>query len=618
MLTPGNRRLKIPGPWQAILALAVFPAGSATPAAEPPWRVLETPRFTLVSQISERQTREWGEEFAQFIKALGALYKINDRLLVPLTIVIFDREREYAPYRLVSPDGQSKEWVFGQFVSRDTWSVIGMINQWNEEWVRRAIYMKGAYWILSAGCSRQPPWLRIGSAEVFSTFSVDKWSVKWGDVIQPYVHFLKSHRLLPMEKFLFTTARQRESFSKEETQLYYAQSWLFMHYLLFGQNTDDQGRLFDFMTAINGGTPLAEAMQNSFGSDYVAMEKGLQRYLILGRFRMLSQPRIQSEKATLSVHPASPAMVQTSLGKLALGARRNDLARRHAEEALRLDPGYWPGQLLAAWVHFEFADYDAALEASQKALEGGAANADAFYLRAIAKEKKAQALGGSSAKEARLMANLYEKAINHSPNLKAAYHHLINILRQLDETNEHDEQFIEQGIRMFPEEDGWQVGRAMLLRKKGKKEEASQILEDLCADRAGMSPARWESYTCLQQLWDVQDTGDQAKALLQQNQPKQALTLLDDLLLRHPSFPARPEIEQMRRGVVAAAVLEDARAAEASARTDEAAGLFQSVADMEGAPVQLRDLARHALQKLRDSGPGKSSPDSPADSTPEN
>ena len=86
-------------------------------AGERTWRMATTPHYRLISQLNERETAEWMRGFDQFILSTSDVLKMNLQALTPLTVVIFDRDKDYAPYKL-------QRNVAGQFVSRPTWSMI--------------------------------------------------------------------------------------------------------------------------------------------------------------------------------------------------------------------------------------------------------------------------------------------------------------------------------------------------------------------------------------------------------------------------------------------------------------------------------------------------------------
>jgi hypothetical protein len=98
------------------LSLVVLSASSF--AAEDDWLRLQTPEFTVISQLDEQKTRRWAGAFDQFVSALFKLYAIERKGLPPLTIILFDRTRNFAPYRSRTESGQVKN-ISGVFGRRD-------------------------------------------------------------------------------------------------------------------------------------------------------------------------------------------------------------------------------------------------------------------------------------------------------------------------------------------------------------------------------------------------------------------------------------------------------------------------------------------------------------------
>jgi len=591
------------------LLLVTLLAATGMADAAPQWRVLETPRFTVVSQISERETRAWAEEFNQFIEALKNVLKVDERFLPKLTVVIFDREKDFAPFRPQGSDGKAKEWVAAWFGRQDTWSVVGMLNQWENESMRRLIYQDGVHWFMSADQRPYPTWLSVGFAQLFSTFSVNGEKAKWGDVIEGHVRSLHRQKLIPFQQLLLTSQSDKLFNDDDRTSLFYAQSWAFVHYLVFGERKGNHGTLGEFLTASSSGLSTEEAFKKTFGMDFAAMESALDDYLSGGKFRMYSSPIVPSAKITARFEAASPALVQVALAKLAFSTKGKEHAQKYAEEAVRLDPTNPDAYKILAWVRLADASPDGFLVAAEKAVQLGAHDADAFMLLALARSKQAQSLGGIPSAEARQIVNLFEKAINLSPTLKPAYLNLGSILSQVDQPNVQDGLFLEQGEKFFPDELMLRVGRARLLRKMGNKEEALKLLQTV-SQPPGALPADQQKFVqSLKTSWDVTDTLEQADRLLNEKNFKEALVLLDAVLTRGPTIEMRNAITQRRWHALASATMQEARAALANGQPEDAARLFQSVVDMERASANVRGQARQALQKLK--GPGSKPAASP-------
>ncbi len=585
------------------LLLVILLVATGVADAAPQWRVLETPRFTVVSQISEKETRAWAEEFNQFIEALKGVLAVNDQFLPKLTVVFFAREEDFGDYRPIGKNGKVQDWVSGYFSRQETWGVIGMADRLEDESMRRTIFHEGVHWFVSADQRRYPMWFNEGLAEVFSTFSLSNGKVEWGTAIAARVDSLRRQKLLPLNQLLYVSQSDKLFNESDRTGLFYSESWLFVHYLIFGQRKEGRGSLNDFLTAFYSGQSTEEAFQKVFGMDFAAMESALDDYLSGGRYRVFMRPAAPTAKVTAPFEPASPALVQVALAKLAYGSNHRDMAKKHAEEAVRLDPNYAPGYMMLAWVQRNEDSADGFFEAAQKAVQLGAQDADAFWLLAMARSKKARALGGVPSAEARQIAYLLEKAINGFPAQKSAYLNLGLILAQVDEPNEQDGLFLEQGRKLFPEEKMLVVGQAQLLRKMGNKEESLKMLQAVL-DQPRQVPAKELEYLKkLKTSWDVSDTLDQVNALRPQKKYHESLELLDGLLARGTTMESRAVVMQARRDTCAFATLQEASAARKDGRPEEAARLYQSILDMERIPAYVRGQAEQALQKLKASAP---------------
>ena len=130
-----------------LVAVTSFCA-SISGAAEPVWVKLQAERFGVISQLDEASTRRWAVEFDQFIDALLQLYAVNDERLPPLTMVLFENARDFAPYQIQTESGQVK--VLGFFANMGTWSVIDLAGRRSSPETRNIVYHEGVHWFASA------------------------------------------------------------------------------------------------------------------------------------------------------------------------------------------------------------------------------------------------------------------------------------------------------------------------------------------------------------------------------------------------------------------------------------------------------------------------------------
>ncbi len=129
-----------------------------------------------------------------------------------------------------------------QYVS---WAVADLAGASFPEEIRRTIFHEGVRWYLSGAESSNPVWIEEGLTEVFSTFEIAKRQAEWGQAIPEHVSLLRSQSLRPLARLV--CSGREELFGKDlnHTEIVYAQTWAFLHFLVFGQHTIPPAALAD-------------------------------------------------------------------------------------------------------------------------------------------------------------------------------------------------------------------------------------------------------------------------------------------------------------------------------------------------------------------------------------
>ena len=579
-------------------------AGSSPVAAagnKTRWLRVSTPQFTVITSVSEKDAIAWTGEFAQFVAALHSLIPVDPTRLPRLTLMVFADEREFARYRPLGADGKSQD-VAGYFSRRDSWAVAGLARAgWRDE-TRTTIFHEGTHWFLSAFEGAHPVWLEEGLAEVFSTFELKKKHVAWGRAIEHHVVTLNQLRPMPVEELLFITKGQLFTGGSEgmfRTGMAYAQSWAFVHYLIFGDNDLPPNAMMNYVRLLRGAMHPDEAFRQAFGSDYAAVDRKLREYLRRGRYYVGQRP--PADLPELRAEPASAAEVEEALARLSVVTGRTDQALAHIEkmrEAGEENPVVFE---LLGQVQQESGNEEAALSAYEEAVRRKSRDFRPYFEVAHARHAGAVQSDGSlrhlSEEEARKVANDYERAINLNPHFQPAYHGLAGVIELVPAGNPHDAEFLELGHRMFPDDGMIALGLAVLAKRSGEDAKAAELLAKVL-DPETFQPMHVRRYAMrLETNWVATDIFDKSKELVDTGKHYEALALIEEQLARDNTKELQRRLLNARRMVEGAKQVKEVKEAFDSRDWKEARRLLNEILESD-APMSVKNQMRRRLAEL--------------------
>jgi tetratricopeptide (TPR) repeat protein len=279
---------------QVVMLLGVALVSSA-PAAEPsPWLEIHSTHFMVITDAGEKKGKEVALRFEQ-MRAVFAILLMRDRLneTVPLTILAFKNDKNYyqtAPLRQGQPIG-----VPGFFLPGEDQNFI-VLNLFEEEPWRAVAHDLAHVWLNY----NYPPvqgWFDEGMAEYFSSIRVDdkKYEIGSDPELNPAFSedLLENQRdvrnapkslteLLSGQVWLtlpdLLTMKHDVSNYAESTHhtLFYAQSWMVMHYLIHQKKLPETGTYFDLVE--NQHVPVEEAIQKAYGVTAVQFDQAVKDY----------------------------------------------------------------------------------------------------------------------------------------------------------------------------------------------------------------------------------------------------------------------------------------------------------------------------------------------------
>jgi len=277
-----------------LLPLFLLACSLSVPAAEQsPWLEVHSAHFTVITDAGEKKGREVALRFEQ-MRAVFASLLGKERLNqpVPLTILAFKNDKMFyqcAPLR----QGQPID-VPGFFLPGEDQDFI-VLNLFEEEpW--RAVAHDFAHLLLNYNYPPAQGWFDEGLAEYFSSIRVDDKEVEIGgdpelrpsvasDLLQNQIdsHPPKSlTELLGAQVWLsipdlFTMKHDTSGYNEgTHHTLYYAESWIVMHYLLHQKKLPETGTYFGLV--LNQRLPVEEAIQKAYGMSSAELEQAVKDY----------------------------------------------------------------------------------------------------------------------------------------------------------------------------------------------------------------------------------------------------------------------------------------------------------------------------------------------------
>jgi tetratricopeptide (TPR) repeat protein len=294
------RARPIPMAWLLATTLGVVFSTSA-PAAEPsPWLEIRSIHYRVITDAGEKKGKEVALRFEQMRAVFASFPFVKNRLNepVPLTILAFKSDKSYyqsAPLH----QGQPID-VPGFFLPGEDQNFI-VLNLFEEEsW--RAVAHDFAHLLLNYNYPARrdgssPGWFDEGLAEYFASIRVDDRKYEIGG--DPELRSAFTQDLLENQREVrnppksltellggqvwlavpdLLTMKHDTSTYVEGTHhtLFYAQSWMTVHYLLHEKKLPETGTYFDLVE--NQHVPVEEAIQKAYGMTPAQFDQAVKDY----------------------------------------------------------------------------------------------------------------------------------------------------------------------------------------------------------------------------------------------------------------------------------------------------------------------------------------------------
>ncbi len=425
-------------------------------SGEPKWVEIHTAHFSVITDADQKRGREVALRLEQMRTVFGQML-LRDKLKmsVPVTVVALKSDSQYGQ---VAPSKQSKAAGFFVPGSDRVYIVLNLFEA--EPW--RAVAHPLAHYLLNYNYPPAQGWFDEGLAEYFGSLRVGDKQVEIGadPELSPewYEDIFEEKRRIPNTPQSLTqllsspvwlsmvdlfSMKHDTSGQREGTHhtLYYAQSWMVIHYLVNKNKMPETGTYFDLV--LNQKVPVEKAMVKAFDLSPAQMEEAVRRYfkslpsLDIAQDRSKSpddQPAVPQpshlpapfgpDEIGMAVSEVKDAEARAVIGDIMARIPEHRDQALHDLQQLTEDPkDNEPAQRALAWDHITQKQFDAASENLDRAAELNSQDPWIWYYRSALKYRKAQA----TRQEMKGLANMMQElraALDWYPELADAFNML--------------------------------------------------------------------------------------------------------------------------------------------------------------------------------------------------
>jgi tetratricopeptide (TPR) repeat protein len=448
------------------------------------WTKVQSKNFLLVGNAREKEIRKVAARLEQFREAFLRLLPVEHfDSSVPLTVIVFKDDESYRPFEPFfsgQPAGVAGFFQSSPDVDYITLSV-------DSKHVRRPdalAFHEYVHLLVRNSYGHAPLWFNEGLAEYYSTFDISDGNKKvtLGNPVRTRVQTLRGRELLPLETLLRVDDSSPYYKEHDKRDIFYAESWALVHYLLSGQR---RTQLSAYLELLARGTTVDDAFRQAFRTDFITLENEFRAFVNLSKYPqqvVTFDKRLELDLLMQSA-PLGEAEAQFYLGDLLLHINKLDEAAGYLQKSVALDPNHAPAHASLSVLYMRQNRFDDAKRHLILA-NSGSQNylVHYYYAYVLSREgigSDTSAEGYYSLEMAQLMRAQLKKAIELSPNFAEAYRLLafVNLVR--DEHLDESIRLLKHAIILSPRRQEFAVLLAQVYFRREEFDEIRKILEPL-------------------------------------------------------------------------------------------------------------------------------------------
>lgn len=463
------------------LALFVLPA-----SAKDDWIQIRSKNFLLIGNAAEKDIRRVGTRLEEFRETFRHIFpKMNVASPVPINVIVFKNGSSYTPFKPRLTDGKIDTSIAGYFQSGEDVNYITLSAEGEDNKTFAVILHEYVHSLVKVqyGNFPVPAWFNEGLAEYYETFTIENNSkIRVGLPQQHNLSLLQQNPLTPLRALLNLTNTQLSNSGDRPRDLFYAQSWALIHYLMQSGRSDS---LTKFMELLQSDSSPEKAFQAAFQTTYAEMEKQLARYIATDRYNFQEYNFVHKLEFDAAMHssPLDEASVNSYLGDILAHTHRDDEAEPYLLAALKLQPTSSIANTTLGMMRMKHQKYDEAKKYLEAAISADQTNYRTFFDYAyILSQEKRDELGfvRELSKESTVkMRNAINKSVALNPNFAESYELLAFIALVNNEDLENAVASMQKALQIQPGNQTYALRLAEIYLRQHKYAEAGVIVDKI-------------------------------------------------------------------------------------------------------------------------------------------
>ncbi|MEZ5345234.1 MAG: DUF1570 domain-containing protein [Pyrinomonadaceae bacterium] len=449
-------------------------------AAKDTWTKVKSKNFTLIGNASEKNIVEVATKLEQFSYVFGQLFpEMSAKSPIPTTVVVFKNENSFKDYKNI-------KWAAGYFQPGSDINYIALHTGGEKTSLYSTIFHEYIHFLVNnnIGKSRMPPWFNEGIAEYYDRFKIEKDQiVTLGDINSNHLLSLQRSKLIPLDQFFKIDSYSLHQQGSHGANIFYAQAWALIHYLIQGNDGARNSELTDFLNRIVNGEEPEKAFPLAFKSDYATMEKELEKYVRQNRYKTslaTFKEKLLFENDMKSF-PMSESEANANLGDLLFNLRRYDEAEIKLKEALSVEPLDGMSNATMGMLKMRQEKYSEAESYLEKAVNAESVNYRIYYQYGYVLSHVSEDSGADADSSARWekVRNALKKAITLNPSFPASYDLMAYLSLRTGENIDDGIEYLKKALQLSPGNQSYMLNLANLYLRKRDIEKALPIVESV-------------------------------------------------------------------------------------------------------------------------------------------